>query len=72
REGTVLTDAAGRPVGTITSGGFGASAGGPVAMGYVEAGLAAPDTALNALVREVPRPCRVAALPFVPHRYHRG
>ena len=72
REGAELIDEAGRTVGTVTSGGFGPSVGGPVAMGYVEADLARPDTALQALVRGKPQPVRVAKLPFVAHRYHRG
>ncbi|BBK34833.1 aminomethyltransferase [Allostella humosa] len=71
REGTPLTDAAGNPVGTITSGGFGPSFGGPVAMGYVDAAHAADGTALQAVVRGQPRPAAVAPMPFVPHRYYR-
>ncbi len=35
-------DESGRQIGTVTSGGFGPSAGFPVAMGYVEASLATP------------------------------
>jgi len=61
----------GREVGRVTSGGFGPSVGGPVAMGYVEAALAEPGTAVELLVRGKPIPARVAALSFVPHRYHR-
>jgi aminomethyltransferase len=72
REGEILQDAEGRGVGRVTSGGFGASIDGPVAMGYVESRLAAPGTGLRALVRGKPRACRVSALPFVPHRYFRG
>ena len=71
REGTVLTDAAGAAVGTITSGGFGPSFGGPVAMGYVETAHAADGTSLQAVVRGQPRPAVVAPRPFVPHRYYR-
>ena len=71
REGTPLTDAAGNPVGTITSGGFGPSFGGPVAMGYVETAQSKDGTALQAVVRGQPRPATVAAMPFVPHRYFR-
>ena len=36
REGTAITDAAGNPVGRVTSGGFGPSVGAPIAMGYVD------------------------------------
>jgi aminomethyltransferase len=72
REHTEITDAAGRRIGTITSGGFGPTVGGPVAMGYVEAAFAAPGTPVQLVVRGVPRPARVAAMPFAPHRYFRG
>ncbi|MEK0083593.1 glycine cleavage system aminomethyltransferase GcvT [Benzoatithermus flavus] len=71
REGTEIQDPDGRTIGRITSGGFGPSVGAPVAMGYVDAAHAAPGTALNLLVRGKPLPARVAALPFVPRRYHR-
>jgi aminomethyltransferase len=72
REHTEITDATGRRIGEITSGGFGPSVGGPVAMGYVEAAFAAPGTAVQLVVRGVPRPARVATMPFAPHRYFRG
>lgn len=73
REGAEVRDpATGRPVGRVTSGGFGPSVGGPVAMGYVEAALAQPGTEVALVVRGQPLPARVAGLPFVPHRYHRA
>jgi aminomethyltransferase len=72
REGAELQNDKGEVVGKVTSGGFGPTAGAPVAMGYVTAGLAAEGTPLNAMVRGKPLPCRVAALPFVPHNYFRG
>lgn len=72
REGTEITDAGGAPIGTVTSGGFGPSAGGPVAMGYVDAAHAARDTPVNLMVRGKPRPARIAPMPFVPNRYYRG
>jgi len=72
REGTELTDPAGHPIGKVTSGGFGPSVGGPIAMGYVEAPLARPGTGLNALLRGKPVPIRVAPLPFVKTNYYRG
>ena len=62
----------GNPIGRVTSGGFGPSVGAPVAMGYVEAAHAAEGEALALVVRDVPRPARVARLPFVPTRYYRG
>ncbi len=72
REGTEITDAAGAPIGKITSGGFGPSVGGPVAMGYVTKAEAAPDTKVNLIVRGVPRPAVVTRMPFVKANYHRG
>lgn len=67
-----IRDAGGTTIGEITSGSFGPSVGGPVAMGYVEAGSSAVGGAVEAVVRDRPRPARIAALPFVPHRYFKG
>lgn len=72
REHTEIQDAAGTTIGEITSGGFGPTANGPVAMGYVDIAHAAPDTALTLNVRGKPLPARVAPTPFVPQRYYRG
>jgi aminomethyltransferase len=69
REHTPITDAAGATVGEITSGGFGPSVNAPVAMGYVPAALANPDTPLNLVVRGKPLPARVVTLPFITKRY---
>ena len=71
REGAVLLDAAGTEVGRVTSGGFGASVDAPIGMAYVAASSAAPGTRLQTLVRDRPRACVVAPLPFAPHRYFR-
>lgn len=71
REGTEIQDAAGRAIGIVTSGGFGPSVGGPIAMGYVEAVARAPGTAVQLIVRGKPLPARVVPLPFVPNRFHR-
>jgi aminomethyltransferase len=72
REGTPVRDSQGREVGTLTSGGFGPSVSGPLAMGYVAREAAAPETLLELVVRGKALPARVARLPFVPHRYKRG
>ena len=72
REETPIVDTAGKRIGQVTSGGFGPSVGGPIAMGYVDRAHAAEGTAVELLVRGVPRPARVASLPFVPRRYYRG
>jgi aminomethyltransferase len=71
REGAAIVDPGANAIGRVTSGGFGPSIGGPLAMGYVEAGQAAEGTALALVVRDVPRPAHVARLPFVPTRYYR-
>lgn len=71
RAHTVITLPDGRPVGAVTSGGFGPTIDGPLAMGYVEAACAASGTRLMLVVRDQPRPARVVELPFVPHRYHK-
>lgn len=72
REDTEIVDGDGRAIGRVTSGGFGPTVGGPVAMGYVPTANAAPDTALSLMVRGKPLDARVAPLPFVTTRYYRG
>jgi aminomethyltransferase len=72
RAHTEILDASGTTVGEITSGGFGPSVDGPVAMGYVAAAASAPGTALQLVVRGKPLAARIVPLPFVPHRYYRG
>jgi aminomethyltransferase len=72
REGTEIVDDQGTVVGTVCSGGFGPSLGGPLAMGYVNSELASLDTALWAVVRGKKVPLRVARMPFVAQRYFRG
>ena len=69
RAHTPITDAGGRPIGAVTSGGYGPTVGGPVAMGYVEAAGAAPGTTVKLVVRGTPRAAEIVAMPFVPHRY---
>jgi aminomethyltransferase len=60
-----------RPVGRVTSGGFGPTVGGPVSLALVEAAAAEPGATLDLIVRGAARPARVVSLPFVPHRYKR-
>jgi aminomethyltransferase len=71
REGTVIRDASGVEIGIVTSGGFGPTAGGPIAMGYVPADYAALGTPVTLVVRGKDLAASVVALPFVPHRYFR-
>ena len=70
REGTEIR-IDGKPVGILTSGGFGPTVGGPVAMGYVAAEHAAEQTQVELMVRGKALPGVVVALPFVPQRYYR-
>ncbi len=58
-------------IGRITSGGFAPSVGAPIAMGYVETQYSAPGAPLEAEVRGKRVALTVAAMPFIPHRYHR-
>jgi aminomethyltransferase len=71
REGTVITDANARQIGAITSGGFGPTVNGPVAMGYVETAFASPGTPVQLIVRGAAMKAQVAAIPFVPHHFKR-
>jgi len=72
REHTEIVNSAGARIGEITSGGFGPSVGGPIALGLVERAYAKPGSQLTLLVRGKPRPAKVVKLPFVPHNYYRG
>jgi len=70
REGALIFAGA-KQVGTVTSGGFAPTVGAPIAAGWVDAGSAAVDTPLEIEVRGKRIAAKVAAMPFVPHRYHR-
>jgi aminomethyltransferase len=72
RAHTEIQDFAGNRIGEITSGGFGPSVNGPVAMGYVEAAAAKLASPLRLIIRGAAHDAVVAALPFVPHRYAKG
>ena len=71
REGVSICDADGREIGTVTSGGFGPSLGGPLAMGYVETAHSKPGNSVNLMVRGKSLPAKVASMPFVPNNYYR-
>jgi aminomethyltransferase len=71
REGALVLDGEGNEVGRITSGGFSPSLQRPIAMGYVATGLAEVGTAVKLEQRGKLFEARVAAMPFVPHRYYR-
>ena len=71
REGTEVLALLGEKLGVVTSGGFGPSVNGPIAMGYVAADRAAPGTPVNLMVRGKALSATVAPMPFAPHRYAR-
>jgi aminomethyltransferase len=71
REGTVVTTLDGREVGAVTSGGFGPTVNGPVAMGYITREFSQVGTELHLVVRGKPLLASVVAMPFAPHRYKR-
>ncbi|MEY8830361.1 glycine cleavage system aminomethyltransferase GcvT [Sedimentitalea sp. XS_ASV28] len=73
REGVALFAEAegGEQIGAITSGGFGPTVGGPVAMGYLPADLATPDTTVYGELRGKRLPLTVAKLPFVTANFKR-
>jgi aminomethyltransferase len=60
------------PIGAVTSGGFGVSLGGPIAMGYVPVAQATPGSRLFAELRGRRQAVQVCELPFVPLRYRRS
>ena len=72
RAGSELVDAEGNAVGVVTSGGFGATVGAPVAMGYVATAQAKVGDQCFAVVRGRRLPVTVVKPPFVPHNYYRG
>ena len=71
REHADILDEAGTLVGRVTSGGFGPTVEGPVAMGYVVAEFAPPGTRLGLRIRDRVAAGVVVPLPFVRHRYKR-
>jgi aminomethyltransferase len=72
REGTEIISTKDKPIGKVTSGGFGPSVNGPIAMGYVDSVHAGVGSPVQLVVRGKPLPARVVALPFVPHRYRKA
>ncbi len=72
REGTVVKSVDGQAIGTVTSGGFGPTINGPLAMGYVNRRFAEPGTPVLLEVRGKDLPAKIVTMPFAPHRYFRG
>jgi len=72
RDHTMITDGEGREIGSVTSGGFGPTAGGPIAMGYVTTEYSKPGTEIGLIVRGKNLEAEVVKPPFVAHQYFRG
>ena len=72
RDGTLIEDEAGNHVGKVTSGGFGPSAGKPIAIARIAVNFIDDNSALFALVRDKKIPVDVVKLPFVKQNYFRG
>jgi len=72
REGAEIVNEAGDNIGTVCSGGFGPTLGGPLAMGYLDSAYVALDTLVWAIVRGKKVPMLVSKMPFVAQRYYRG
>ena len=72
RPGVELVDGDENVIGRVTSGGFGPSVGGPIAIAYVDAAFKEAGTGISALVRKKVLPCRVVKMPFEKKSYYRG
>jgi aminomethyltransferase len=71
REGSGVV-AAGRTVGTVTSGSLAPTLGHAVAMAVVDRAAAAPATVLDVVIRDAVQPARVVPLPFYRRPVPRG
>jgi aminomethyltransferase len=71
REGTEITNVTGRKIGVITSGGFGPTVNGPVAMGYVETASSVYGTKIQLQVRGQAMPATIVKFPFIPNNFKR-
>lgn len=71
RDHTEVVDAFGNVIGEITSGSYGPTVGGPIAMGYVQTAFAKVGTDVQLMVRGKGRPAKIVGLPFVEKRFHR-
>ncbi len=71
RAGTEILIPDGENIGTITSGGFGPTVGGPVAMGYVSGEYAEVGQKVDLMIRGKAHQAAVAKLPFITQNYKR-
>jgi aminomethyltransferase len=72
RDHTAVENDAGEVIGEVTSGGYGPSVEGPIAMGYMKTEYASPETPVNLRVRGKALPGSVVKLPFVDQRYYKS
>ncbi|MEN2495294.1 MAG: Aminomethyltransferase [Hyphomicrobiaceae bacterium hypho_1] len=71
REGTPIHDVSGKLRGSVTSGSYGPTVAGPVAMGYIQACNSEVGTDVFLMIRGKACAAKVVALPFVHHHYKR-
>lgn len=71
RQGTEIQCLEGNTIGAITSGGFGPTFGGPVAMGFINTAHSQPGENINLIIRGKVQPAEVTLLPFVQQNYKR-
>jgi aminomethyltransferase len=71
REGTLIRDSSGMEIGRISSGGFGPTVNGPVAMGYVNSNYAQAGLPVQLIVRDKVLAGTIVKLPFVPNKFKR-
>ncbi len=71
REGVKIFSKDGKEIGSITSGTFGPSVNGPIAMGYVKLNFSKPGTSVLLEVRGKKHEAKVSELPFYKKSYAR-
>ncbi len=72
RDGATICDQSGLDIGIVTSGAYGPTVGGPVAMGYVRADVSVLGQELFLSGRTKPVSAQIVKLPFVAARIFRG
>ena len=72
RDGALVEDEVGNPVGQVTSGGFGPSLNKPIAIARIKSKYNDNQSKLFAIVRGKRVAVNVVNMPFVKHNYYRG
>ena len=72
REKSKLFNEANLPIGEITSGTFGPSVNGPIAMGYIDKEFSKDNTKILVEVRGKKYPANICGLPFYKKSYVKG